>query len=114
MNRYHLLGNQNDLIEKLSLLFTKGKPVTNFPDSYKGLDDRESMEKAFTLIRRALPEEAEVMFQDKLFISAILFNFEPYIDPVVQIHSKNNAVIHITIGSMFTFSYQRVMSDKHK
>ena len=102
MNRYHLTGNQNELIEKLSLLFIKGKPVTHFPPSYKGINDVATMKRTIDLILDHLPDDAKQMLEGRLVIKAILFEFKNFFNPHIEIHCDDRAVIYITIGSLFS------------
>ena len=102
MNRYHLVGNQNELIEKLSLLFIKGKPVNDFPPSYKGINDQVTIHRTIILINDYLPEEAKQLFEGKMVITAILFEFKNFFNPIIEIDCQDRAVIYITIGSLFS------------
>lgn len=106
MNRYHLTGNQNELIEKLSLLFIKGKPVTHFPPSYKGINDAVTMKRTIDLILDHLPDDAKQMLEGTLVVTTILFEFKHFFNPIIQIHSLNRAVIYITIGSLFSVGFK--------
>ena len=110
MNRFHLTGNQNQLIEDLAAVFmVKGKPVKHFPKSYKAVNDPPSMDKVLSLLSEKLPEEAHPMFEGKLIITAILFEFKNFFNPLIEIHSTNRAVIYITIGSLFSVCQQHLI-----
>ncbi len=102
MNRFHLHGNQNDLIEKLSLIFINGKPVTNYPKSFKGINYRPHMKMILLILEQVMLEDMREIFESENEITAILLQLQNYFNPVIEIHFKDKATVYITVGDLFT------------
>lgn len=97
-----ITGNQNDLIDSLEILFERGNLVMGFPSTFKSIKDDLTKQKVLDLIINHLPKDAVELFKNDLKLTSIVFNYEPYLDPVVRFLFVNHEEIFIKIGSMFT------------